>query len=451
MNLNPFKKTDINKEVEEKLYNIFDKYRTKENMTIQEEAIFSRINQITNNYITENLSYTERKTLLALLENDYVYREKQTITTWREAIYEAENYLSRFGLHKLFEEIKLDSYVSSTIDLRKSKVTGTPFITYVGEEQNDDMQNLFDQKWFYEFISNSMDYIFEGFSLQELVIDVNGTIKTQKIPLKFVVPELSIFKKNPNTYNITEGIKYNEDKKYSKYMIESFENRRDLGLYTKLAPLWLWMKASKVAFSQYNEQFGIPMIIYKTPNKKENERRKIFNDLLKFGRSKVAVTDTVDQYEIKEATNTDAYNIFKEFDNICKNEIAQLILGGSMITSDGSSYSQSQVHQLQFDAKTRDDIKKIEYVVNDVLIPKLVTLGLVTPGTWLKFDLSENLTMKEKFEIDSQLMQKYILDIDYINETYNTNVTNRILGGMEIILDENNNMNNDKNGSNQNQ
>lgn len=422
------KKTDYTK--------VINKFELGESLTHEEEIIFNKMEDLFNKYSGSDMSSVERTTILSMIQNDYAYRKKQNIKTWRTAIEAAENNLNRYDLYMLFQEIDLDSFVQSQVELRISKITGTPFIVYKGDEPNDEQQKFFEDKWFYDFITYALDYIFEGYSLIQLVLD-GKSVKVQKIPLKYVIPELSIFKPDPSLYD-TSGIKFNEDDEYSPYMVEVFQDRRDLGLYTKLAPLFLWSKSAKVSWSSFTEVYGEPTRIVKTASKKPEEKKKLFDMLSKFGKTKSAVLSNEDNIELLETSNTDAYNTFNEFVKLCSNEIAQLILGGSMITSDGSSYSQSQVHENQFTSKTKDDLKAMTYIINDVLMPKLIDLRLVPEGTHIKFDVTENLSIKDKFEIDSKLLEKHTMDIDYLNETYNTEVTGRIVGAMDSILGEEN-------------
>lgn len=421
MNINPFKRT--------KKYDIPNIESVKEKalkgdiLSDSETNTLKIYNMLYDRFLTGMERTPEGKyVILNQVENDYSYRQKQNITSWRNAINSAENYLNRYDLWNLFQEIDLDSYVQSVVDLRKSKVTGTPFITYLNDNVDDEQQKFFDSKWFYEFIDQSMDSIFEGFTLMQLIIDAESKIKIQKIPLKYVVPELAIFKKNPNIFDVKDGIKYNENPNYEPYMIEVFQNRKDLGLYTKIAPLFLWSKSAKVSWSEFVEVFGLPIKHIQTATKDPKELNKLSKMLQGMGRSLGLITNNNDQLNLIETTNTDSYNTFNEFIKLCNNEIAQLVLGGSMITSDGSSYSQSQVHDKQFTAITKNDIRNMEYTINDVLIPKLVKLGMVKEGTWIKFDLSENLSIQEKFAIDKELMPYYELDQEYLNEEYNTKI-----------------------------
>lgn len=370
-----------------------------------------------------------RTVLMENLLNDNAYRYKQTIAKWRESLEYIEgdnNYTD--PLYQIFRELYLDSQIQSTVLLRKSRITQLPFeIEWKNESMEkeedpiiDSVYNLFNSKWFYDFMGNALDYMYEGYVALEITKIESDNINIEKIPFNHLKPRYGVFVKN-KTDIYTNGIKLNEEP-YSNYVMEIFNSRKDLGIYTKLVPLFLWSKNAHQSWSQYAEIFGMPIRIGKTVKQEVTERKKLYEMLKNMGSSLSVLLDKEDDIQFLSNANSDAFNVYNELIKLCNDEINKLILGATMINSDGSSYSQSQVHQLQFDSLIKQDIRSMEHIINNILIPKLVNLGVIPEGLKFEFDTSESLDIFQKFEIDKALLPYYELDIEYLNKMYNTSI-----------------------------
>ena len=371
----------------------------------------------------------DRTTIIDQMQKDYAYRTKQTIKTWREALTYAEDSDNRYYLYEIFREIYLDSHIMSTILLRKSRITQLPFeIEWKDDNLNNKeedptlemVDDFLDQKWFYDFLNSALDYLYEGYVALEITKIEDNNLEITKIPISHLRPMSGVFVKNK--FDQTEnGIKLDQDP-YEQYIMEIFDNRSDLGLYTKIAPLFMWSRQAHQAWSQYSEIYGQPIRIAKTAKQDSTERKKLFDLLKNMGSSLSVVLDNQDAIEFIETSKTDAFNVYLKLIDLCNSEINKLILGATMVNEDGSSYAQSKVHQGQFDSLIKMDIKAAEHIINDILFPKLVNLGLIPEGLEFEFDTSESLSIFEKFEIDRQLLPYYEMDIEYLNKTYNTQI-----------------------------
>ena len=102
------------------------------------------------------------------------------------------------------------------------------------------------------------------------------------------------------------------------------------------------------------------------------------------------------------------------------NEINSIILGATEITSGGSGGSEARanIHQIQSNHKTAADIRFIKNNINNVLIPKLIKLGVMPSGLKFKFDFNEVLSMQDRIKIDQILLGSYKLSKEYIERTY---------------------------------
>lgn len=406
--------------------NIRDIFKFKK-ITELEDKIYDLENVVDT--VKNQPKMVNRTILTETIKNETAYREKQTIVKWRESLEYIEGYNNYTNpIYQIFREMYLDTHIQSTVLLRKSRVTSLPFeIEWIDEKREkeedpiiDSVYNFINQEWFYKFLDYALDHIYEGYSAIEINNITENSLDVIKLPFNHLKPRYGVFV--PNKSEMKEkGIKLNEEP-YSNYVIEVFKTRTDLGLFATIAPLFLWSRNSQQNWSMYQEKFGQPIVVGKTAKMEATERTKMFNMLKSMSSSLVTLLDREDEIQMIQSSSTDAYLVYNELIKLCNDQINKIILGATMINQDGSSYSQSQVHQQQFDSLIRQDIRKMENVINNSLFPKLVNLGLIPEGLKLEFDTSESLNIFQKFEMDKALLPYYELDIEYMNKMYNTQI-----------------------------
>ena len=125
--------------------------------------------------------------------------------------------------------------------------------------------------------------------------------------------------------------------------------------------------------------------------------------------------------------------VFERLANYCDEQIAKAVLGQTMTSSDGSSRSQAEVHERIASIYILSDQKEIEFVVNGELIPRMIQIG--QGGEYAKlqdhefeFFHEENVSLKERSEIDSNIVSKMgkKLSNEYIEKTYNVELSDEI-------------------------
>lgn len=93
-----------------------------------------------------------------------------------------------------------------------------------------------------------------------------------------------------------------------------------------------------------------------------------------------------------------------------------------MVTDDGSSRSQSEVHERNLDDKLAEsDRRKIQFVVNNQLIPIMHYWGWpVNPETdKFQWDDTFDLTPNQHWNIVNQILNRYTVDQEWIAKTFN--------------------------------
>lgn len=357
------------------------------------------------------------------------YRITTTTKKWRDALAYAEDWErpDRIELLRIYKDLILDSTVSNSIDIRTSRILSIPFsIVNKNDNINKKVQAMFDKYWFEKYIKFAMESIFYGHSL----IQIDGFTKKEGItdvtliPRENVIPEFGLF--NGNDYNSNnDGTDYMQPKIY-KWLCEAYHTRRDLGLLNNIAVSQITKKTATVAWAQFVEKFGEPMVIGRTNSNIETEKQDLQNFLTNISMNSAAVLDKQTDIEFKETTRADVYSVYKELISTMNDEINTVVLGATEITSGGSggSEARAKIHEIQSNYKTAADIKYIKNNINNVLIPKLEALKIIPKGLQFKFDFNEVRTMEEQILIDKEISNlKGVLSDEYIEKTYDVELS----------------------------
>lgn len=370
-------------------------------------------------------------------------REKQNIATWRSALINAESihYPNRTELYRCYKDTMIDAHVTSVISTRKNALLSSDFIVVdkTGKEV-EEKTKLLHSKWFYDFIELSLDSIFYGHSLIQFDNLINDQfIGVDLVPRQYVKPELNLI--TPNTSEM-KGKSYLEDP-YKDWLI-GVGSKRDLGLLMKITPLVLWKKQALTSWAEYVSTYGIPSRLGKTDVRDTKTRNLMVSMLRDMGSSGFAVVDKEDEVTIMNPSNASGQDMFDKLIERCNSEISKLVLGQTGTTDEKSFVGSAKVHEKIMHQYNESDERLLMNVLNNQLIDLLNKHGLGFEGLLIKIEEDNDLTVDQKFLIDSKLMEFYDIDPKYILETYGTpvikksgvtNVTNSI-NGFDFIEDE---------------
>ena len=147
-----------------------------------------------------------------------------------------------------------------------------------------------------------------------------------------------------------------------------------------------------------------------------------FQNLCKFASETTEGTSL----NIQPFTGGDSFQVYKAQIDALDNEISKAIVGGTMVTDNGSSRSQSEVHERNLDEKlAQADSRLVEFVVNDQLFPILDYWGYgISPKTdYFEFDRGSELTLKEHWDIVNAALQHYEIDQEWVSKTFDIPIT----------------------------
>ena len=361
---------------------------------------------------------------------------KKDIASWRRAWQIAINVETprRAFLYDIYADSLVDGHLTGCIEQRKSKTLGRPFrlLTRNGEEDAE-ATALLEREWFYEFLSLSLDSIFWGHSLIEMgavIRDDNGLRfdSTTLIPRKHVVPEYGVLLLDPSD-DIHQGIPYRSGD-YARWLVE-VGKPYDLGLLLRCAPSCISKKNMGAFWDTFGEIFGMPMRIANTSATNKADIARIEEVMDNMGAAFWGVFPEDTKISFQESSRGDAYNVFDKRLDRCDKEISKIILSQTMTIDNGSSLSQSEVHLKIFDHICASDAKRIGYIINDRLLPLMVSSGFPVKGLTFAWDYSDEMTEAEMREQERVILQYYDVDPEYFTRKYNVPIIGRRSGGIE--------------------
>ena len=355
-----------------------------------------------------------------------LYRFNQELKNWKLGV---DNFEDNFSpttveLIRVYNDIVIDAHLSASMDARISKTTSKDFkiVDEDGEELKDESY-YFSAPWFRTFLKLSLESKFFGYSLIQFN-DLKGYCfkSTEVFPREYVYPQKGSVRTSP--FSTADLISY-EASPYDAWTL-GIGNPSDIGLLMKAAPLVIFKKTALGSWTEFAELFGAPFRLGKTDVRDEELRDNMYNMLENMGRNAYGVFDKDDELEFIRDKKSDAFNVFNELIERTNSELSKLILGSTMTMDDGSSRSQSEVHERTSGAINKEDAFFIQSVVNDELIPWLNKYhDFNITGRWV-FDDTENTSKAEQFKIDSELVKMgFNVPKEYFTETYSTPIDDK--------------------------
>lgn len=348
------------------------------------------------------------------------------IQKWRNALALAQSPINprSYPLQDLYDNLDSDGHYLAQKELRKTATSGYGFsiIDMKTGEVNQEKTDFFSGEWFFIFLDYALDSIFKGFTLIELTDPKNLTFEV--IPRRNVVGTLGIVQRDISD---NKGINFNA-KEYQNTLIK-VGKPTDLGLMADLCGQLIWKRNAQQSWAEFTERFGMPLITATTSQTSPADIRQLDTMLAELGESARAVLPDGTTINVTPFAGSDAYKVYDSQIDRINAEISKPITGGTMVTDDGSSRSQSEVHERNLDDKLSEaDRRMISFVVNGQLIPLLNRFKYpFNPETdKFQFNTSFELSLTEHWNIVNQMIvQGYDVDEKWLAQTFNVPITGK--------------------------
>ncbi|NDV63958.1 DUF935 family protein [Bacteroides sp. 224] len=207
-------------------------------------------------------------------------------------------------------------------------------------------------------------------------------------------------------------------------------NSGTLGLFSATTPLILAKKFTLANYVNFSHTYGQPIIHGKTDSENNGDRKRLANDISSAAQNKVIVTGLQDEVDIKTFTMSNSEKIYTSLIETVNAEVSNLILGSESMAGATQSYvGSTRAHQDIF--RDRVDVYRedIENVMNEEVIPRLVKMGYLKPGTEFKYSNRLEMSNKDKIELYTFLTDKFEISGDEIDKEFGITV------GKQLNLD----------------
>ena len=329
-------------------------------------------------------------------------RIMQDTLTWKDAQEEAERayFPFRVKIQQMFIDTVQDGHVKACKERRTDlTLLRDWYIVDKNGVENEEVKQILNKQWFNRFIKHSLDAIFYGYSLIEL-----GDIKNNEFPELKVVKRWNVspdrFVISNVTYNPV-GTDFTDEKYTNWYPYISTENEIGTspcgyGLLYEVGIYQIFLRHITGQNANFLEMFGQPIRIGRTNKIEESEKGQFEQALSQMGSNGWilldAIDDTIELIESKSIGNS--YQAFSNFEKRLQQNISKIILGHSDALDSvpgklgASQGEESPVNQALEDKKTKDGIY-ITNIINNVLFPRLITLGFKIPKD-VRFEYKNN-------------------------------------------------------------
>ena len=345
-------------------------------------------------------------------------RSRKEIQDWRQALELAENPEEprRYLLHDLYDELMIDGHLKSIIQTRKLATLSTRFMIVDKKSGNEvpEKTELLWTSWFIRLIKNCLDAEYTGYRLIELKNPEKKTFKV--VPPRNVVPQKSLV-----LFEVAgdEGLYY-DTPEWDNYLIQVGEEE-DLGIINDIIPQLIWKRNAQQAWAEFGEKFGIPMLTATTNKSNEKDIDHIEEMLTQLGEAAQAVLPEGTTIDIKDGANAGNIQVFDKQIERTNGEMSKRVLGGTMVSDNGSSRSQSEVHERTLDDKIgASDRTSIEFLVNDQVLPILRAHGMpFSENERFAFDAKKKTDLNKLWQIVKEVLEDYEVPEEWISKTFN--------------------------------
>lgn len=349
-------------------------------------------------------------------------RQRAEIQKWRQALALATDPDNQrlYILQDLYDNLKADGHLISQVELRKAATLCNSFsiIDRKSGKEQPEKTEFFKRQWFYDLMEDVLECTMKGYDVLELTDTMLPRFTA--IPRRNLIPA-----KRQLLYSVQDdkGVDYSP---FIGYTLIEVGSPDELGIMADLCGQLIWKRNAQQSWAEYSERFGFPLITATTNKSNDADIARIKSMLAALGEASQAVLPEGTTIDIKAANVGDAYNVYdKQIDRI-NSEMGKPITGGTMISDNGSSRSQSEVHERNLDDKiAARDRRIVTFTVNDQVIPLLAMWGHpVNPETDLfLFDQTYELSLKDHWQIVKDASGMFEIPEDWISRTFNIPIT----------------------------
>lgn len=357
-----------------------------------------------------------------------VSQTRQDIQTWRRAVQAFQDVEdpSTWQLQQLYNNIKMDSLLTSQTDNRKEQTFSSEFVIRSADDKEDEKATkaLSNSPAFRKIVSSILDARLYGYSMIELNTDLNSLLIAEDLPRANIIPQTGVF--YSDYIELTNPIRYREMREYGTFILE-FNNlvmhEQDFGLLNKVVPHVLMKRFAQSCWSELCEIYGIPPRVLKTNTQDAGMMNRGENMMRDMGAAAWFIIDETEELEFAQSASTNG-DVYRNFIQLCNNEISMLI-SGAIIGQDtvNGSRSKDEASQEMLWQKVLADQRYVEQEINSIVLPALSRHGLVKEGSTMNYSEAEDIN--KLFDFTRKLLPYKDVPNEWIKEKFGVEVTDK--------------------------
>jgi hypothetical protein len=311
----------------------------------------------------------------------------------------------------------LDDHASTVIENRIIKPLATPFKLVDDKGEISELTSLIKKPWFLEFMRYALMPQFTGTKIIELY-DLNEKGELKEITL---IPDTHIFPSKKmilkEAGNPDNGWHYDKPP-LSNYYLQLGKDK-ELGVMEKLAVAILFKKMAVGSWLDYIDKYGVPPRWVLTDREDDERLDQLYDMMKEMMGSHFAVLRGQEKIEIMPSPGTDAHEVFNKFIDRMDAGISKRIMGATGTVDEKAYVGSAKVHQDVAEARHWSDKFYLEFLINEELLPRLITLSPAYSGLAnLRFEFDETDDLEKGTLIDKiiSMASQFNMDIEAVKE-----------------------------------
>jgi hypothetical protein len=319
---------------------------------------------------------------------------------WRSAVVSAEDGIrpNREELYLMYDYAMEDDQLTAQIRTAHMNICMGDFEVRVNDEADEDLTKLLDKPWMLKYLAHVIDAEFYGHSLIEMRQKDGKIYDVVLVPREHVNPWTRQIIAQPSD---DKGISY--DKGPLRKQVIEVGSWEDLGLLKVISKLIVRKNYCIVDWGRRNEKFGVPFIVLQTSDVDAGRLDAKQKYLENLGSSGWAIVGADDEFTIKEAIGNSGggHLSFKDFITYCDKNVA-FTVNGQISNAESVAYAaNADAQERQLNKYTLARMRRIQYHINEVLLPWLVEHTDSYPVADAQFVFLDLETNEEEVTIDT--------------------------------------------------
>lgn len=331
-----------------------------------------------------------------------------------------------------------DAHIASTVETLESQIVGERYMLAKQNEKGRYVKDIEETRkiqgtQFIKLIRGIAEAKLYGFTGIEILPDIDS--RTGKLKHINILERRNIL---PDQRRIVQrqgqwspGWDFDDPKFSDNYILI---NSGSLGLFSATTPLILAKKFTTANYVNFSHTYGQPIIHGKTEGESTADRQRLANEIAGAATNKVIVTGLNDEVDIKNFASVNSEKIFTGLIEHANSEVSNIILGSESIAGATQAYvGSTRAHQDIFRDRIAVYREFIENVMNEDIIPRLVSMGYIKPGLEFKYSNRLEMSNKEQIELFLGMADRFEIAPEEVEKNFGITVGKQIkLGGVGV-------------------